>query len=142
MRGIFTRDERIVMTFLVVAVSVGSLVVAAGKVRPPRDGWEGAGPSDTLAGAAEDVPLLVDINTADAALLEELPGIGPAKALAILALRGERGAFASVEELDDVKGIGPATLERLRPYAVAGDSVGKTARERPRPRNDEGSEDG
>lgn len=60
---------------------------------------------------------VVNVNTATVAELELLPGVGPAKARAILEARRERGGFKSVEELEDVKGIGPAALERLRPFA-------------------------
>ena len=63
----------------------------------------------------------VDINTADAASLEALPGIGPSLAAAIVEHRQRNGAFASVDELVEVSGIGPAKLEQIRPQAtVAG----------------------
>ncbi len=57
----------------------------------------------------------VNLNTADAATLQkELAGIGATKAQAIVAYREEHGNFASVDELLEVKGIGPATLEKNR----------------------------
>ncbi|WP_020013900.1 helix-hairpin-helix domain-containing protein [Promicromonospora sukumoe] len=62
----------------------------------------------------------VDINTADAAALEALPGVGPSIAQAIVEWRDTNGAFASVDELDDVPGIGPATLDELRDSAQVG----------------------
>lgn len=61
----------------------------------------------------------VDINTATQSELESLPGIGPSKARAILEYRQQHGPFQSVDELVKVKGIGPATVERLRPDIVA-----------------------
>jgi competence protein ComEA len=57
----------------------------------------------------------VSLNSASAAQLNDLPGIGPALAERILAERQERGGFARLEDLLVVRGIGPATLERLRP---------------------------
>jgi comEA protein len=57
----------------------------------------------------------VDLNDATATELVALPGIGPAMAGRILAYRKEHGRFASVDDLDRVRGIGPATLRRLRP---------------------------
>ena len=57
----------------------------------------------------------VDLNGANAAALEELPGIGPVLAQRILEVRAARGGFRNAEELLDVPGIGPATLARLQP---------------------------
>lgn len=56
----------------------------------------------------------VNLNTADAAALDTLPGVGPATAAKILAWRESHGRFASVEDLLDVGGIGEAKLEALR----------------------------
>lgn len=68
------------------------------------------------AGAME----MVDINTADAAMLEMLPGIGATKAAAIVAYRDENGPFSTVEDLGMVKGIGEATVEKLRDKITVG----------------------
>ncbi|MBO3093835.1 ComEA family DNA-binding protein [Cellulomonas dongxiuzhuiae] len=73
-----------------------------------------------LLGAPVPVPSaaladgLVDLNTADAAALEELPGVGPVLAGRIVQRRTER-PFTSVDELDEVSGIGPALLADLLP---------------------------
>ena len=64
------------------------------------------GPARLLVG------LPIDPNLADAATLETLPGIGPARALAIVAAR-ERRPFDRVEDLTRVPGIGPRTLAGL-----------------------------
>lgn len=64
---------------------------------------------------ATDGTALVNINTADAAALTTLPGIGESKAAAIIAYRQENGAFASIEDLRNVSGIGDSTYERLSP---------------------------
>jgi len=60
----------------------------------------------------------LDLNEADAAQLDLLPGIGPATAAAIVAYRDEHGPFASVDDLADVRGIGPAKLDALRGLVV------------------------
>lgn len=65
-------------------------------------------PASTSAGS------LVNINTGTAAELESLPGIGPKTAEAIIAYREEHGPFATIDAITEVKGIGPATLEKLR----------------------------
>lgn len=56
----------------------------------------------------------ININTADVALLQGLPSIGPARAQAIVDYRTAHGNFASVEALDAVPGIGPATIALIR----------------------------
>jgi competence protein ComEA len=56
----------------------------------------------------------VHLNSATLEQLDELPGIGPVTAQKILDYRTEHGAFGSVDELDAVSGIGPATLTELR----------------------------
>jgi competence protein ComEA len=66
---------------------------------------------EDLAGLAQKV----DINHADAAELEGLPGIGPSLAARVIAAR----PFATVDDLAEVRGIGPATIDRLRPHIVA-----------------------
>ena len=63
----------------------------------------------------------IDPNVAEAAELDRLPGVGPSRALRIVREREENGPFAGVEDLTRVSGIGPASVERLRPYLrVAG----------------------
>ncbi|OAV76494.1 ComEA family DNA-binding protein [Dietzia sp. 111N12-1] len=85
----------------------------------------GAGPGTAGTGAPAGGPPdpgggggLVDLNTADAAALESLPGVGPVTASSILAWRAANGSFSSVDQLVEVDGIGPATLARLRPLVT------------------------
>ena len=73
----------------------------------------------------------LDLNRATADQLESLPGIGSVKAAAILEARDTRGGFQSMEELEEVRGIGPALVAKLRPLVVLGTKKaegGKTAR--------------
>ncbi|HEY2623841.1 ComEA family DNA-binding protein [Dyella sp. Tek66A03] len=66
----------------------------------------------------------VNINKADAATLaKSLDGVGLSKAEAIVAWRQEHGPFKSVEDLSQVKGFGPATLERNRNAILLGDAA-------------------
>jgi len=67
-------------------------------------------------GAAPKLTGVVNLNTATADELQLLPGIGAARAQAVIGLRKQRGGFKSVDELKDVKGIGDTALEKLRPY--------------------------
>lgn len=64
--------------------------------------------------------LPIDVNTASADALEAIPGIGPSLSAAILADRDQNGPFDRIEDLDRVRGIGPATLEKLQPFVSTG----------------------
>jgi competence ComEA-like helix-hairpin-helix protein len=69
--------------------------------------------------AAQPARWLVDLNAADQAELQLLPRIGPAMAERIAQDRSEHGPFASVDDLERVRGVGPRTLMQARPHAVA-----------------------
>lgn len=60
----------------------------------------------------------VNINTADLTELQELPGVGPSKAQAIIAYREENGLFKSIEGLLEVSGFGEKTFEKLKDSIV------------------------
>lgn len=80
------------------------------------------------AGAAETL----DINTATAAELEQVNGLGPAKASAIVQYRSEHGAFTSVDELTKVPGIGEKSLEKMRSQlGVAAPAATEAATKKP-----------
>jgi competence protein ComEA len=79
----------------------------------PAAGSGAAGdPAAASGGPSPERP--IDLNVATAAELERLPGVGPATASAIVAHRERNGAFASVDELLDIPGIGPSKLEQVR----------------------------
>ena len=61
---------------------------------------------------------VVNVNVADSEQLKLLPGVGPAKAQAILEYRKAKGPFKKVEDLLGVAGIGERALERIRPFVV------------------------
>ncbi len=70
------------------------------------------------AGALAEGRGVVNINTASAAELALLPGIGESKASAIVSTRKARGGFSSVDDLLAVKGIGEVALEKIRSHVV------------------------
>ena len=78
----------------------------------PRQGETVAPPAS--GGAVGGVAGLINVNTAMATELEELPGVGEVIAQAIIDYRTENGPFTSVDQLLDVSGIGDATLEDIR----------------------------
>ena len=63
---------------------------------------------------------LININTADAQTLQQLPGIGEKRAQAIVDYRESSGPFQSVEELTEVKGIGEGILAQVYDYVTVG----------------------
>ena len=73
-----------------------------------------------LIGISASVMAAVDINTASVDELQQLKGIGPKKAADIVAYREAHGAFKSVAELEQVKGIGKATIEKLGDEIIVG----------------------
>lgn len=60
----------------------------------------------------------VNINSAGLSELQRLPGVGPATAQKILDYRNQHGRFNSVDELEEVSGIGPAKLAQMRPFVT------------------------
>lgn len=89
------------------------IVAKAGAAPAATSTGGGTGTGSTAGGAT-----LVNINTASESELETLSGVGPVTAAAIIQYRTEHGPFASVDDLMDVSGIGPATLEELRPQVT------------------------
>ena len=72
----------------------------------------GGGPADGSAGPAEPI----DLNTADLAALDSLPGVGPATARAIVEERTRRGGFRSTRDLLRIPGIGESRFARLKDH--------------------------
>lgn len=80
---------------------------SAGDVASPGSGLSGDG-----------VNLLLDLNTASAIQLEQLPGIGPTRAAAIIDFRERNGPLLFVDDLTAIDGIGSGTVDALRPLVI------------------------
>ncbi len=80
----------------------------------------GAGDQFRIKNAVEKIeqPVRMDINTARGYELQLLPGIGPKTAQGVIQDRKENGPYGDLEDLDRVDGIGPKTVEKLRPYVM------------------------
>jgi len=137
----FTPAERRLARFLLLATIAGTLWHTVDAIRPP------APPVSVLKGALKPdsaaIPLLhdqhsgrvysdgdtveaaflnrpLDLLTADEQQLQRLPGIGPVLARRIVLWRAQNREPWGPEDLIEVPGIGPATVERIRPYVTVG----------------------
>ncbi len=115
-----SRGEKGVLAAVLLALAVMLAIFGLRALR--------SAPLEAIAPAAVSTPAgetvsqedRIDINTADAEALMSLPGIGEAKAAAIIAYREEHGPFRYPEELLNVKGIGEGILEGLLDYVTTG----------------------
>ncbi|MDP1794544.1 MAG: helix-hairpin-helix domain-containing protein [Acidimicrobiales bacterium] len=100
-------------------VNLAQLVADGERIYIPRAGEAvvalASGPSSASKGA--DAGGIVNLNEASESELETLPGVGPATAKAIVDYRTQNGRFRSVDDLLNVRGIGPAKLEQIKPHA-------------------------
>ncbi len=129
-----TKEERNVLLFVALGIGIGFLPERERirEAEPRQDVSEIAFesfeeapdpvPADSIASPAfvvsESAAVVrdlfpIDVNRASAELLEELPGIGPSKARAILEERTAHGPFKDAEDLTRVRGIGPGTVRRF-----------------------------
>lgn len=123
-----TKQERLVVIFLAAALAVGAAVKVLRSERappPPRPTeveFDLANPKPPVdaAASADAAPIKINVNAADAAALCALPGIGPVFAARIVAYREAHGPFEKAEDLTAVAGIGPRTVDRLRPHITCG----------------------
>lgn len=92
--------------------------VTVGRLRAASGGGGAAPGGGAPAAPPDEPPWPIDVNSASAAELERLPGVGPVIAGRIVEYREANGPFKGVDDLLAVRGIGPRTLEQLRPYVT------------------------
>tara|TARA_R100000388_G_C7245228_1_gene164662 strand:- start:10921 stop:12747 length:1827 start_codon:yes stop_codon:yes gene_type:complete len=85
---------------------------------PKKIGTKNLRTDEVDTGSPTNVMFPININTADGPTLQLLPGIGPAYSERIIQYRLENGGFNSVDELTNIRGIGPKTLQKLRPVVT------------------------
>jgi len=109
---------------LLAAVIIAGGIVAWQKYSPPHPIEISLPPAPPeLNGEVNpaELPQKIDINRAEAWLLEALPGIGESKAQAIIAYRQQNGGFKHITEITEVEGIGPAIYEEIKDLITVGD---------------------
>lgn len=99
-------------------VNLAALVTDGERIYIPKQGELGAGLGAAgVSATGNAAEVIVNLNEADATQLEALPGVGPATAQAILDYRSQHGRFHSVDDLLNVRGIGPSKLGQIKPHA-------------------------
>jgi len=104
-------------------INLAERVTDGERVYVPRQGEAGSvlassgGAASSGAAVSKGADTIVNLNEASEIELETLPGVGPATAQAILDYRTEHGRFRSVDDLLNVRGIGPSKLEQIKPHA-------------------------
>ena len=101
----FSRSQ--IVTALSLVLVLALVGAAAGPVAAAQ-------PAAPKASASEARP--IDINTADSAALESVPGIGKSLSQRILSFREKNGPFQSVDDLLKIQGIGEKSIQKQRPY--------------------------
>ena len=124
--SMFNRQEQTALLFLSAALLLGTGIAVVDRYDPEAmeefHVIEAAveAPSGAVAADRRPPPLPepaapVGVNSATSAQLQTLPSIGPKTAARIIGFRERNGPFSRLEDLLEVKGIGPATLEKIRP---------------------------
>ncbi len=115
------------VTFLVILILAGAAFWGVRRFAPamflgkpdliavPND----ARPQNRTNAGTPNKPELLNINTASADELQTLPNIGEATAQRIIDYRTQHGDFSSVDDIQNVRGIGAKTLEKIRPFINA-----------------------
>ena len=103
-------------------IMIGVLMLGAAGLVAPELPEIDAAPQTALqrGGQEQGERKPVDVNKATVEQLQEVPGIGPALAQRIVDFRTEHGLFEKVDDLLNVRGIGTTTLDKLKPYLTIG----------------------
>ena len=97
----------------IISVALAVAVTLASPLTPAVGGAGWSGPDQEQN---QNQPKAIDVNTATAAELQSVPGIGETLAGRIVEFREEHGPFEKVDDLLNVRGIGVASLDKLRPF--------------------------
>lgn len=92
--------------------------ILIGTTDAPKGEVVGAEPAGGSGGGGAGSGGQINLNTAGQGELESLPGVGPVMAQAIIGWREDHGRFTSVDELQEISGIGPKTFQKLQPLVT------------------------
>ena len=101
--------------FSIISTALAVAVVLVSPLSPAIGGLEWSGPGQEQS---QNEPKPIDVNTATAEELQSVPGIGETLAKRIVEFREEHGLFEKVDDLLNVRGIGVASLDKLRPFLM------------------------
>jgi len=120
MKGMFKKVGMVVsMVCLVAALIATSLPVNAENPQNGQSGASAQGAPKAPRASKKALPAgKININTASAEELQKLPKVGPAMAKRIVDYRASVKSFKTVEELRNVKGIGPKIFDQIKPYVT------------------------
>jgi comEA protein len=112
----------LIIVFLLAVIVIGG-IVAWQKYSPAHPIEISLSPTPESSDYAYqgEQPQKIDINRAEAWLLEALPGVGPSKAQAIIDYRQQNGGFKHITEITEVEGIGPSIYEQIKDLITVGD---------------------
>ena len=108
------RPQIIVSVLIILVLMGGAFYAARVSDNSPKVVYSAS--LEEVAAEANE-PLLININTADIEELDELPEVGPSTAQEIVDHRQANGLFRTVGDLEAVSGIGPKTIEKIKPFA-------------------------
>jgi len=119
-----TKKSKVLIIVLTSIIVIGILILLVNNLmQTPQNGKELQKKMSMIEGQSKEFKK-VNINTAGLETLVKLPGIGPVKAQAIIEYRENIGEFESINEITKVKGIGEATMAKIRLYLkIIGDST-------------------
>ena len=108
----FTKDEKTIITFLLISLFIGISVFGYKKLNPQKDHFLEFNEKEI------EESKKININTASRERLAELVGIGPVMADRIVRYRQEDGLFEHIEDIKNVKGIGDKTFDKMKRWIV------------------------
>jgi competence ComEA-like helix-hairpin-helix protein len=101
----FTKEEKVVIIFLLFSLAIGILISGIGKEKIIYDKT-----------VKREIAFPVDLNQANFKQLISIPGIGPSTAQRIISYRYKIGKFENINQLSEIKGIGKKKLDKIKSY--------------------------